>query len=119
MADKANAIFIGSRAGGDKPQQLELTRARRRVDDPVRHAVGVHADRLVVAVNDDVAAGKKGPGRPIFTAEVRAELVAALRGVDYVTIFPEATVAPPLTSSQPTGSVASVTRVASLGPWAR
>ena len=55
-------------------------------------AAAAEADRLVVAVNDDVAAGAKGPGRPILTAEVRAELVAALRGVDYVTIFSEPTV---------------------------
>ena len=55
-------------------------------------AAAAEADRLVVAVNDDEAAGKKGPGRPILTAAVRAELVAALRGVDYVTIFSEPTV---------------------------
>lgn len=55
-------------------------------------AAAAEADRLVVAVNDDQAAGKKGPGRPILTAAVRAELVAALRGVAYVTIFPEPTV---------------------------
>ena len=55
-------------------------------------AAAAEADRLVVAVNDDIAAGAKGPGRPILTADVRAELVAALRGVDYVTIFSEATV---------------------------
>ena len=55
-------------------------------------AAAAEADRLVVAVNDDVAAGAKGPGRPILTAEVRAELVAALRGIDYVTIFSEPTV---------------------------
>ena len=55
-------------------------------------AAAAEADRLVVAVNDDAAAGAKGPGRPILTAEVRAELVAALRGVDYVTIFSEPTV---------------------------
>jgi rfaE bifunctional protein nucleotidyltransferase chain/domain len=55
-------------------------------------AAAAEADRLVVAVNDDVAAGAKGPGRPILTADVRAELVASLRGVDYVTIFSEPTV---------------------------
>ena len=55
-------------------------------------AAAAEADRLVVAVNDDIAAGAKGPGRPILTAAVRAELVAALRGVDYVTIFTEPTV---------------------------
>ena len=55
-------------------------------------AAAAEADRLVVAVNDDAAAGAKGPGRPILTALVRAELVAALRGVDYVTLFSEPTV---------------------------
>ena len=55
-------------------------------------AAAAEADRLVVAVNDDVAAGAKGPGRPILAAAERAELVAAIRGVDYVTIFHEPTV---------------------------
>ena len=50
------------------------------------------ADRLIVAVNDDGAASRKGPGRPILKATERAEIVAALRGVDYVVIFPEPTV---------------------------
>src|SRR5438552_5547413 len=46
------------------------------------------ADRLVVAVNDDRSvAGLKGDGRPILQAADRAELVAALRGVDYVVVF--------------------------------
>jgi len=55
-------------------------------------AAAAEADRLVVAVNDDGTAAAKGPGRPILPAAVRAELVAALRGVSYVTIFPEPTV---------------------------
>src|SRR5512140_3455334 len=62
----------------------------------VRYLAGAaaEADRLIVAVNDDRAvAGLKGPGRPVLTAEARAELVAAVRGVDYVVIFPDATVA--------------------------
>ena len=46
------------------------------------------ADRLIVAVNDDRSvAGLKGAGRPILPAADRAELVAALRGVDYVVVF--------------------------------
>lgn len=57
-------------------------------------AAAAEADRLIVAVNDDLSAASKGPGRPILTAPDRAEIVAALRGVDYVTIFPEATVTP-------------------------
>jgi rfaE bifunctional protein nucleotidyltransferase chain/domain len=55
-------------------------------------AAADEADRLLVAVNDDETAGGKGPGRPVLKAKDRAELVAALRGVDYVTIFPEPTV---------------------------
>jgi rfaE bifunctional protein nucleotidyltransferase chain/domain len=51
------------------------------------------ADRLVVAVNDDRSvAGLKGPGRPILAGSDRAELVAALRGVDYVILFGDPTV---------------------------
>jgi rfaE bifunctional protein nucleotidyltransferase chain/domain len=64
-------------------------------------AAAAEADRLVVAVNDDAVAATKGPGRPILTAIDRAELVAALRGVDYVTIFPEATVTALLELLQP------------------
>ena len=64
-------------------------------------AAAMEGDRLVVAVNDDRTAGSKGPGRPIMTAQDRAELVAALRGVDYVTIFPEATVTPLLELLRP------------------
>ena len=48
------------------------------------------ADRLIVAINDDRSvAALKGPGRPIFAAADRAELVAALAGVDYVVTFPD------------------------------
>ena len=64
-------------------------------------AAAAEADRLIVAINDDAAAGRKGPGRPIVRAAERAELVAALRGVDYVTIFHEPTVAPLLTLLKP------------------
>jgi rfaE bifunctional protein nucleotidyltransferase chain/domain len=58
----------------------------------VRYLEGAsrEADRLVVAINDDASVrGLKGAGRPILPAEARAELVAALRVVDYVVIFPE------------------------------
>ena len=64
-------------------------------------AAAAEADRLVVAINDDATAALKGPGRPIMTAADRAELVAALRGVDYVTIFPEPTVEALLTLLTP------------------
>lgn len=46
------------------------------------------ADRLVVAINDDESVRLlKGEGRPLLAAADRAELVAAVRGVDYVVIF--------------------------------
>jgi rfaE bifunctional protein nucleotidyltransferase chain/domain len=64
-------------------------------------AAAAEADRLIVAVNDDIIAAAKGPGRPILKAAERAELVAALRGVDYVTIFPEPTVTPLLELLRP------------------
>lgn len=50
-------------------------------------------DALLVAVNSDASVrGYKGPGLPIQPAEERAEILAALRCVDYVTIFDELTV---------------------------
>src|SRR4051812_8162939 len=56
-------------------------------------AAAAEADRLIVAVNDDASvAALKGAGRPILAAADRAELVAALRGVDYVVVFSEANV---------------------------
>jgi rfaE bifunctional protein nucleotidyltransferase chain/domain len=61
----------------------------------VRYLQGAaaEADRLIVAVNDDRSvAGLKGEGRPILAAADRAELVAALRSVDYVVVFGDANV---------------------------
>ena len=60
------------------------------------------ADVLVVAVNDDDSVRRlKGEGRPILPANDRAEIVAALRSVDYVVIFSESTVGPLLTTLRP------------------
>jgi rfaE bifunctional protein nucleotidyltransferase chain/domain len=56
-------------------------------------AAAAEADRLVVAVNDDESVENlKGPGRPIIPARDRAELISALRAVDYVVLFPDRTV---------------------------
>ena len=56
-------------------------------------AAAREADVLVVAINDDPSVrALKGEGRPILAAPHRAELVAALRCVDYVVVFPESTV---------------------------
>ena len=60
------------------------------------------ADLLVVAINDDDSVRRlKGEGRPILSAGARAELVAALRCVDFVVIFPEPTVGPLLELLRP------------------
>jgi len=64
-------------------------------------AAAAEADILVVGINDDATAATKGPGRPVLKAEDRAELVASIRGVDYVIIFPEPTVDPLLTLLRP------------------
>jgi rfaE bifunctional protein nucleotidyltransferase chain/domain len=65
-------------------------------------SAAAEADVLVVAINDDESVGKlKGEGRPILEARHRAELVAAIRGVDYVVIFPEPTAGPLLEALRP------------------
>lgn len=65
-------------------------------------AAAQEADLLVVAINDDDSVRQlKGEGRPVLLAGHRAELVAALRCVDYVVIFPELTVGPLLEVLRP------------------
>lgn len=45
-------------------------------------------DALVVAINSDRSVRElKGPERPVFAQDERAEILAALRNVDYVVIF--------------------------------
>ena len=61
----------------------------------VRYLAGAsrEADRLIVAINDDESVrALKGEGRPIMPAPARAELIAAMRGVDYVVLFKEPSV---------------------------
>ncbi len=70
----------------------------------VRYLEGAAAegDRLVVAINDDRTVEQlKGKGRPILPAADRAELVAALRVVDFVVVFPDPTVSRLLTLLKP------------------
>ena len=65
-------------------------------------AARLEADLLIVAINDDESVRLlKGEQRPILSAADRAELVAALRAVSYVVIFPESTVTPLLTLLKP------------------
>ena len=52
-----------------------------------------NGDVLVVAVNDDESTRRlKGEGRPLMPALERAEILSAMRFVDYVVIFAEDTV---------------------------
>jgi len=70
----------------------------------VRYLEGARAlgDVLVVAINSDFQVGRlKGEGRPILPARERAELVASLEAVDWVTIFDEPTVTELLLSIKP------------------
>ena len=65
-------------------------------------AAAREGQRLIVAINDDDSVRRlKGEGRPILPAVERAEIVAALRSVDYVVVFPEPTVGPLLELLRP------------------
>ncbi|RKY02827.1 D-glycero-beta-D-manno-heptose 1-phosphate adenylyltransferase, partial [Candidatus Poribacteria bacterium] len=59
-------------------------------------------DVLIVAINSDESVRRiKGPLRPIIPQEERAEMVAALEPVDYVTIFDEDTPIPLIKAIRP------------------
>jgi len=61
----------------------------------VRYLAGARelGDVLIVGINsDEQVAIQKGAGRPVLPANERAEIVAALESVTYVTIFDEPTV---------------------------
>jgi glycerol-3-phosphate cytidylyltransferase len=60
----------------------------------VRYLNGARAlgDCLIVGLNSDESVRSlKGPARPVNDQNDRAEVLAALRAVDYVVIFPEKT----------------------------
>jgi len=61
----------------------------------VRYLAGARelGDMLIVGINSDrQVALQKGAGRPVLPASDRAEIVAALESVTYVTVFDEPTV---------------------------
>jgi len=59
-------------------------------------------DLLVVGLNSDASVRRlKGPARPIVPAEARAEVLAALAAVDYVTVFDEDTPADLIAALRP------------------
>ena len=71
----------------------------------IRYLAGAkrEGDLLIVAVNSDESVKcLKGSGRPVLDEQARSQLVAALRDVDYVLIFPEPDVAPLLEELRPT-----------------
>lgn len=70
----------------------------------VRYLQGARqlGDALVVGINGDRSVRElKGPGRPLNRESDRAEVVAALACVDYVTIFPEVRATGFLAAAQP------------------
>ena len=70
----------------------------------VRYLAGARelGDVLVVGINNDAQVARlKGEGRPILPAVERAELVAALESVTYVTVFDEPTVTELLLALKP------------------
>lgn len=65
-------------------------------------AARAEGDHLVVGVNtDDTVRAAKGADRPVHPAAERAELLAALKVVDLVVIFPEPTPAALIEAVQP------------------
>lgn len=61
----------------------------------IRYFEGARAlgDLLIVGINsDEQVRALKGEGRPFMAERERAEIVASIRAVDIVTIFPEPTV---------------------------
>ncbi len=70
----------------------------------IRYLAGAKelGDCLIVGVNSDAQTRKlKGANRPFMPEAERAEIIAALRVVDYVTIFDEPTVEELLRAARP------------------
>ena len=99
MGEVLDRDTLAARVQEDRARGLTIAFANGAFDllhvGHIRYLEGAkrEADRLVVAINSDQSVrGLKGPNRPILTEADRAELVAALRAVDYVVIFSERTV---------------------------
>jgi rfaE bifunctional protein nucleotidyltransferase chain/domain len=108
MGDILSQTELVDRVLRDRAQKLTIAFANGGFDllhvGHVRYLEGARrqADRLVVAINSDESVrGLKGPSRPVLPEADRAELVAALRAVEYVVIFSEPTVAPLLELLRP------------------
>ena len=108
MAEILNRDALAARVQQDRARGLTIAFANGAFDllhvGHIRYLEGARreADRLVVAINSDESVrALKGPSRPVLAEADRAELVAALGAVDYVTIFHEATVTPLLELLKP------------------
>ena len=108
MGEILDRAALASRVQQDRAAGLTIAFANGAFDllhvGHIRYLEGAkrEADRLVVAINNDRSVrGLKGANRPVLAEADRAELVAALRAVDYVTIFHEPTVAPLLELLKP------------------
>ena len=108
MAETLDRHTLVTRVQQDRAHGLTIAFANGGFDllhvGHIRYLEGAkrEADRLVVAINSDASVRTlKGPARPILPESDRAELVAALRAVDYVVIFDEPTVAPLLELLKP------------------
>jgi len=108
MGEIVDRGTLAARIERDRARGLTIAFANGAFDllhvGHIRYLEGAkrEADRLVVAINSDASVrALKGPNRPILSESDRAELVAALRAVDYVVIFDEPTVAPLLDLLKP------------------
>ena len=100
MAEILDRATLAERVRADRARGLTIAFANGGFDllhvGHIRYLEGAkrEADRLVVAINSDASIrGLKGPNRPVLNEQDRAELVAALRAVDYVVVFDEPNVA--------------------------
>ena len=108
MGDILDRTALADRVQQDRARGQTIAFANGAFDllhvGHIRYLEGAkrEADRLVVAINSDKSVRElKGPSRPILPEADRAELVSALRAVDYVVIFDEPTVTPLLELLKP------------------
>jgi rfaE bifunctional protein nucleotidyltransferase chain/domain len=108
MGDILSRDELFERVREDRARGLTIAFANGAFDllhvGHIRYLEGAkrEADRLIVAINSDSSVrALKGPTRPILPEADRAELVDALRAVDYVVIFDEPTVTPLLELLKP------------------
>jgi D-beta-D-heptose 7-phosphate kinase/D-beta-D-heptose 1-phosphate adenosyltransferase len=81
QAKGARVVFTNGCFDLHHPGHVELF-ARARAE----------GDALVVAINSDASVRRlKGPQRPVFSEDERAEILAAMRDVDWVCVFEDDT----------------------------